>query len=58
MFTIWKTILYMHGMCCSNLLDCLYKSMKTYHIKLNVKYVLPEDEYRMFETYRREEELN
>jgi len=29
-----------------------------YHIRLHVHYSLPEDERKMFETYRRQEELN
>jgi hypothetical protein len=32
--------------------------VKTKHIRLHVKYGLPEDEHKVFETCRREEELN
>ena len=32
--------------------------LDTYHIKLHVQYTLPEDEHKMFETCRRQDELN
>jgi len=31
---------------------------KTYRIKLHVKYSAPDDEHKVFETCRRQEELN
>jgi len=31
--------------------------MKTHHKKLHVQYSLPDDEYMMFETFRRKKEL-
>jgi len=32
--------------------------LKTYHIRLHVQYSLPDDEQKMFETCRRQEEFN
>jgi len=34
------------------------EAWKTYHIRLHVQYSIPEDEHKMFETCRRQEELN
>jgi hypothetical protein len=36
---------------------CLKHVCKKYHIRLHVQYSLPDDEHKMFETCRKQEEL-
>jgi hypothetical protein len=47
---IWYNKTRMHNACIN--------AWKTYHIRLHVQYSLPEDEHKMFETCKRQEELN
>ena len=37
---------------------CARYAWKTYHIRLYVQYSLPEDDHKMFETCRRQEDIN
>ena len=55
MFITRNTIL-----CIQTYMGCFISiyAWKTRHIRLHVKSSLPEDENKMFETYRRQEELN
>jgi len=38
--------------------ECAPYAWKTYHVRLHLQYSLPEDEHKMFETCRGQEDLN